>query len=312
MKIIDIMGVHVHKDHIAVAGGQITGSRKQQEDCFSIREFTADDGSKGLLLVLCDGMGGSDGGEIASRLVCDTFSEIIHGEGIGTPWRLANAMEVANRNLAERIKEDHQLVGMGTTLTAAVIRDEQLYWLSVGDSPLWLYRNGGLQRLNDDHSMKAILKRQVEAGEISAEAAARDVTRHSLLSALCGTPPPMIDLPQEPFRLLAGDLLLLASDGLEVLSVGQISQILGSVPDDKPDAVLALLLEKLEDEKHPQQDNATAILVKWEGGAGGTQVAQKSSEADEESVTAPERIDLRLLAAAALIALTIGAWVYFM
>jgi len=260
-------------DRTVVAGIQIPGSRELQEDCLCFQEFSCGGNDSGLLLVLCDGMGGSAGGEIASQLVCDTVVETMLAQESIVPWRLIAAMEAANRKLAARVQAQGHLAGMGTTLVVAVICGHQMYWLSVGDSPLWLFRDGRLLRLNADHSMRAVLSQKVEAKEITRAEAERDVTRHYLLSALCGTPPPMVDHCQEAYGLRPGDRLLLASDGVETLSESHICQVLQQDIAAKPAAVLAALMTGIEEQRHPLQDNASAILVHV-----GAEAAQGTSE----------------------------------
>jgi len=297
-------------DRTAVAGVQITGSRKQQEDSYCIEHIYTEAGKKGLLLVLCDGMGGRAGGEIASRLVCKKMVDIMTTHESVIPWRLATAMEHANHSLAAKIREEPHLAGMGTTLVAAVILDNRFYWVSVGDSPLWLLRDGRLQRLNDDHSMKAVLNRQVEAGEITSEEAARDITRHYLLSAMCGTPPPMIDLPQEPFILQPGDMLLLASDGVETLTCDQLTEVVQQNARLRPAETLVALMAAIEREKNPHQDNASAVLVKMNGETKQEQPEPPDSPVQHETESAGQLSKAQIYAISAVLVAVVLAIVY--
>lgn len=245
-----------------VAGGQIIGSRKQQEDRLRIEEVNLEGDMPALLLVLCDGMGGHTSGEVASWLVCDTLVRAFPLTDGAIPKRLTIIAEQANQEIAAKILTDRSLAGMGTTLIAAVISGHDLYWLSIGDSPMWLFRDGTLRRLNADHSMKAVLDRKVATGEISRDAAQRDTTRNHLLSVLCGSPPAMIDCGEEPFPLMPGDQVLLASDGVETLSPSKIAKILENSAEKNARSSLSLLLKGVKEERHPHQDNASAILVK--------------------------------------------------
>lgn len=245
-----------------VAGGQIVGSRKQQEDNLRIKEVNLVGNLPALLLVLCDGMGGHTSGEVASRIVCDALVRAFPLTDDAMPKRLITAVEKANQEIAARVLADRSLAGMGTTLIAAVVSGHDLYWLSIGDSPMWLFRNGILLRLNADHSMKAVLDRKVAEGEISRDAAQHDRTRSSLLSVLCGAPPALVDCREDPFPLMPGDQLLLASDGIETLSPPQITEILKSGSRENARYTLSILLKSVEEKRHPFQDNASAILMK--------------------------------------------------
>lgn len=245
-----------------VAGGQIVGSRKQQEDSLRIEEVNLGDDQPALLLVLCDGMGGHTSGEVASRIVGDALVRAFPLTDGAIPKRLATIVEQANQEIAARVLADRNLAGMGTTLIAAVVSGQDLFWLSIGDSPMWLFRNGTLRRLNADHSMKAVLDRKVAEGELSQDAAQRDRTRNHLLSVLCGSPPAMIDCVEKPLPLVAGDQLLLASDGVETLPPSQIVEILKNSAPKNAKSSLSILLKNVKKERHPRQDNASAILVK--------------------------------------------------
>ena len=249
-------------DRLAVAAQQITGARTQQEDRLVVQQLADGGSAQELLLVVCDGMGGAAGGALASGVVSEAFvARMSHDTGL-VEWRLMRALEDAGRRLTEEVQSAHNLAGMGSTVVAAVITERGLSWLSVGDSPLWLLREGRLQRLNADHSMRALLRRQVEEGIITREAARRDATRNALLSVVCGSPPPLIDLPAEPCRLAARDQVLLASDGLLTLSEEEIAAVLLQTAELSPEESLQRLFAAVEQRRKPLQDNASAILVK--------------------------------------------------
>lgn len=249
-------------DRLAVAAQQITGARTQQEDRLVVQQLADAGSERELLLVLCDGMGGEAGGALASAVVSEAFLTRM-GQDTGlVEWRLMRALEDAGRRLTEEVKSAPHLAGMGSTVVAVAITAWRLSWLSVGDSPLWLLREGRLKRLNADHSMKAVLQRQVEEGIITREAAQRDATRNALLSVVCGSPPPMIDLAAEPCRLVARDQVLLASDGLLTLPEEEIAAVLLQTAELSPEESLQRLLSAVEQRRKPLQDNASAILVK--------------------------------------------------
>src|SRR5262249_52790667 len=130
------------------------------------------------------------------------------------PERLNRACLAANAAIAEERARDPSLNGMGSTLVIAAIDSRGVHWVSVGDSPLWLWRRGDLQRLNRGHSMGPVLDQMAERGEITRDAAAADPTRGRLRSALTGGELALVDLSAEPARLDKGDSILLASDGL--------------------------------------------------------------------------------------------------
>ncbi len=240
-----------------VAG--IQGRRLCQEDNYDAfvppKQLQGGD----LLLVLADGMGGEQAGDRASALVVRRFIDAYAAiPTCAIPQRLQRALDHANCALALEVATDSQtLAGMGCTLVAVVLEKTKLYWISVGDSPLWLWRGGCLIRLNQDHSCRAVLAQRVAAGEISSAEAESHPGRSRLFSAVTGDSLRLVDLSSEPRALLPGDRVLLASDGLLTLPETEIAARL-SERKVRPcrhllDAVLAAA--------HPYQDNATVILV---------------------------------------------------
>ncbi|MFV0438687.1 MAG: PP2C family protein-serine/threonine phosphatase [Desulfopila sp.] len=297
-------------EHSAVAAVQARGSRRQQEDRCRIEPIEITAGQKGMLLVLCDGMGGAVAGEVASQLVADEVVTVMARTDSLIPLRLTMALEHAGMALAARMRDQPELVGMGTTLVAAVVMEHTLSWLSVGDSLLWVVREGGLHRLNTDHSRRAILRRQVDSGEITAAQAAGDQSRNILLSAVCGTPPPLIDLAQEPYRLQPGDQILLASDGIETLGEDEICAALQR--NQPPQAALKTLLTAIERQHTPHQDNVSAILMPI-GELSPQQKDVSSATSDQEGAAAGHpgnRRNSLLAALAVLVAVVLLAAVY--
>ena len=148
---------------------------------------------------------------------------------------------------------------MGCTLLAAVLAKEGLYWISVGDSPLWLYRHNQLTRLNQDHSYRPVLAQQLASGAISATAAQTHPHRNALFSALTGEGIDQVDLSQAPYRLQAGDRVLLASDGLLTLSETGIATQLNT--NATADMICQRLLEAVMSVADPEQDNTTVMVA---------------------------------------------------
>ena len=237
------------------------GKRTYQEDDYGVLEFSRAPDQAGLLLVLADGMGGERGGAVASKLAIRHFiASFKYSSVVSIPQRLSDALYQANQTIADEVaSRPFELTGMGCTLLAAVISAMELYWISVGDSPLWIYRDGQLTRLNQDHSYRAVLAQQVAAGELSAEAAQRHPYQNALLSAVTGAALNMIDLKNEAYALRPDDQILLASDGLLTLSEEAIAdQLLQS----EPGRVCQRLLAAVTAADHPYQDNMTVVLAR--------------------------------------------------
>ena len=174
--------------------------------------------------------------------------------------RLRACLKAANKAIADAIAENPELDSMGSTVVAAVVSSEGLNWISVGDSPLWLFRKGKLERLNADHSMAPVLADLAAKGSMTAEEAARDPRRHALRSAVMGDDIPLIDVSPQPVMVEKGDRLLLASDGLLTLSEQEIAAILQKTQDVPLKDSVAALIQAVEDAEHPHQDNTTILL----------------------------------------------------
>ena len=244
------------------AARQIPGKREYQEDDYGLldgRDLGLD-GSEHSMLVVADGMGGHVGGATASGLLSKTFVEAYPQTSGPIVNRLQACLEVANKALADAVAENPQLDSMGSTLVAAVVASAGLHWISVGDSPLWLFRKGKLERLNADHSMAPILADLVAKGGMTEEEAARDPRRHALRSAVMGEDIHLIDASAQPVAVEKGDQLLLASDGLLTLSDQEIADILKKTQDAPLEDCAAALIQAVEAAEHPYQDNATILL----------------------------------------------------
>lgn len=195
---------------------QHIGARSSQQDAFGFSDkddlvFVA---HGGVLAVVADGMGGMTHGGEASHLAVGAFLQSYMEKlaDATVPMALRQALDEANQaviDLARDVGEED----VGTTLVAAVVHGEALHWVSVGDSRLYLWRNGKLTQLTEDHVFAIELDRDAANGLISPEEAANHPERPALTSYLGLTPLDLIDQNPEPFELLAGDKVLLCSDG---------------------------------------------------------------------------------------------------
>jgi serine/threonine protein phosphatase PrpC len=155
-------------------------------------------------------MGGHAAGEVASKEAIQTLYATYYNDGAADPSRsLRRAVKQANTRILARAASDQGKQGMGTTLVAAVIRDNRLIVANVGDSRAYLFRDGELRQITRDHSWVA---EALAAGLITEEQARTHAYRNLITRALGQRPEVKVDLIQE--RLRPGDLLLLCSDGL--------------------------------------------------------------------------------------------------
>lgn len=240
---------------------QSQGARDYQEDDAGFCPIARSDGNDGLLMVLADGMGGHRGGAHASRVAVETFIDTFNRENGPVQERLDRALFEANEQIGEDSRANPELEGMGCTLVGVALMDGAMEYVSVGDSPMWLYRDGGLKRVNEDHSMAPILAMQVERGELTAEEAARHPQRNALRSAVIGDKMQHIDRSTRPLKIRRGDRVVLSSDGLETLSEDDIVEIIAATPDGDAKALAERLVTEVDARQRKGQDNTTVMIV---------------------------------------------------
>ncbi len=186
--------------------------RTHNEDnyCYAEPESDAEMQKRGRLLVIADGMGGQAGGQIASTLAVDTVRDVfLSGPATDPAAALVAAYQSAHAAIQGYVREHPELAGMGTTCTAAVLRDDQVTYGHVGDSRLYLLRSDTIVRLTRDQSY---VQHMVDTGVISAEEAQTHPSRNILTSALGSDSAVEADFAEAPIPLLARDMLLLCTD----------------------------------------------------------------------------------------------------
>ena len=199
---------------VAAAATDIGQVREGNEDSFLVHD---------PLFAVADGMGGHVGGEVASTLALETMEKLFdHGAA-----DLGDLVQGANRAVFERSLLDRTVTGMGTTLTAALVEGDRVRLGHVGDSRAYLFRDGQLNLLTEDHTL---VHRMVVSGEITEEEAGTHPHR-SILTRALGVEM-TIDVDDGELSVLAGDRLLLCTDGLTgMITDGRIREILGAAPD---------------------------------------------------------------------------------
>jgi len=249
---------------VATALGQ--GMREIQEDAV-VTDFPA--GMDVGFVVLADGMGGHAAGEIASLiLVTEVFAELkfklvdLKKHEARIPEILRSAATTSNACIRDYVSENPHNYGMGATLVAPLLIEDRLYWISVGDSPLYLHRDGEMQQLNEDHSMAPEIDRMVASGLLSPEEGLHHPDRNCLRSVLLGDSVAKIDCPQVPFRIREGDIILAASDGLQSLTNAEISTVLSDNEERSGTEIAFALLTAVNALKDPDQDNISISVIK--------------------------------------------------
>lgn len=204
--------------------------------------------------VVADGMGGHAAGEVASALLTQTAKEILEGldpENI-TEALLRQVVLEANRRILAKAAADNIYNGMGTTASLLCLKETEAVWAHVGDSRIYLLREGSLQQITKDHSLVWDL---VENGSLTPEEAQTHPKRNLLTRAVGVDAELLVDTGN--FAIVAGDKFLLCSDGLtNMVNESSIKNIINIMPVDNP---AKLLIEQAL--AAGGIDNITAILI---------------------------------------------------
>ncbi|HEY2142317.1 MAG TPA: Stp1/IreP family PP2C-type Ser/Thr phosphatase [Solirubrobacteraceae bacterium] len=207
------------------------------------------------LFVVADGMGGAQAGEVASRIAVETFQPGLDG-GQEPERGLADHARAANAHIHELSHSNPEHAGMGTTLTAVYVGEEEIAIAHVGDSRAYCLRDGALERLTDDHSLVDELIRQ---GRLTPEEAVEHPQRSVITRAL--GPEPAVEVDTRSFRARDGDVYLLCSDGLTTMVPEQrLAEVLLAHPRlrDAGESLIAAANEA------GGRDNITVLLLRVE------------------------------------------------
>lgn len=221
--------------------------RKNNEDLPFVDE-------KQSLFIVADGMGGHAAGEVASQIAVETVCQSLQTADQNNPQeQLRQAIEKANRAVAQAANGNSAWQGMGTTLTILLLHQQQAFLAHVGDSRAYRLHNKQLHQLSDDHSLAG---EQLRQGVLSAKEA-RDSNLGNILLQAIGISSEL-DICLKNFPLMIGDRFLLCSDGLtDMLLDEEIEQILQKTEP------LDTLCDELVDKAIAAggKDNVTVIVL---------------------------------------------------
>jgi len=242
------------------AAATMIGERKRQEDAWSV-QVVADDGTGEALLLaaVADGMGGLPAGDQASRITIRNFVGSYPLITKPPTERLRPALAHANQAVRTAIEADPSLRGMGSTLVATLFFEDRFQWLSVGDSHIFHWRADALERVNPLHTYGRELDARAARGEITATHAALHPERAAITSAVMGLP--LDEVAEGEVDLADGDVVVLASDGIETLSDEEIAAICGHHRPAGASRIAGAIIRRIERRATPWQDNATVVVV---------------------------------------------------
>ncbi len=228
--------------------------RSNNQDAFVAGEF--DNGA--AFAVVCDGMGGANGGSVASECAAKIISEYIvnsyspkmNSNSIENMLRAA--VDSANAEIYEKSKENESYLGMGTTVVSALVSENLAHIVHVGDSRAYLVTNDGLERLTVDHS---VVQNMIDCGEIS-EDEARSHPKKNIITRAVGAESSVFsdyNIAIKP----ENNILLICTDGLtNYVSEERIFEVLKTVPQDQAADTLVGLANDAGG-----GDNITVVLI---------------------------------------------------
>ena len=202
------------------------GGRADQQD--SAYVYTGDDL---VFALVCDGMGGTENGALASRIAVSSGRALLleylkNQKDKNIPQFLIDAFVDLDAIVSQELGKRKG----GTTAVAAFLEGDQLYWFSSGDSRLYIFRGGDLVQATRDHNYFLRLNEQLQKGEINEQEYERESARGEALISYLGVGGlPVFDLTSTPLELMDGDILLLTTDGLyKALPESLIAHVMSS------------------------------------------------------------------------------------
>ena len=253
------------------AASDVGRVRKANEDSYYVRS---------PLFVVADGMGGANAGEVASKIAVDSFKDPLN-DSVAPEPRMAGVVRTANHQIHEKSNSSDEFKGMGTTITALLLGEDELTIAHVGDSRAYRLRDGELERLTRDHSL---VGEMVRRGAIT-EAEAEVHPQRSILTRALG-PEDEVEIDTLSHGVKGGDVYLICSDGLTgMVDEATIAQEMGS---GKPLQEMAESLIRKANE-NGGVDNITVVAFKVDGVSAKTPAPPSAEDepAGDETIIAP-------------------------
>ncbi len=225
---------------------------------------------------VADGMGGAQAGEVAARMAAEAFESPLP-DGTNPEQELGRIAADANRRIFDHARSDASRSGMGTTLTGALLRGDEVSIVHVGDSRAYLLRDGELRQLTRDHSLVEELRRR---GQLTSEEA-EDHPQRSVITRALG-PEAEVEPDIHTHKARSGDVFLLCSDGLtSMVREDRLQEVLTESP------TLSAAADSLVEEANRMggRDNITVIMFRVDGEGRGPAADGSSEDTAEQTAT---------------------------
>lgn len=241
------------KEALEIGNAQYIGTREKQDDSFGSYQK-----SYGLLAVVADGIGGFMNGDIASRITVNSFLREFKKEDVtgNINYYFQTSAQKANFEIRKQFED----IPCGTTVVSVIVNKNQMYWFSVGDSNIALYRKKRLIYVNRKQNVENWLEDQYLSGKINREDALNHPQRRRLVNYVGYDGFEGGEICEQPIQLQKGDKVLLYSDGVETLNQIELEELLeqkGSANDTAEKIIEAIKYKNVK-----SKDNATVVIIK--------------------------------------------------
>ncbi len=240
----------------------VLGDREEQQDSVGY-ELKSEEG----LVVVCDGMGGHAGGKIASNTAVDMLIQAYRASypNDSLDVFLTESVESMDRKISALTDASGRPLHAGSTVVSVILRGDALFWVSVGDSRIYVFRKEELIQATEDHTYQSVLDEQKQQGLLEdGEYLLQSRQGEALVSFLGVNGLPKMDITQTPFQVQKDDKILLMSDGLYKLVPDEEIQSILSNFGNIEDALKALELKAQKAARNGKisRDNMTLALLK--------------------------------------------------
>lgn len=242
-----------------------TGNRQYQQDAVYVSKskILAANKKTRVLGIVCDGMGGmADGGrasQTAIQMMVKGFEQIEKAASVNIPGFFRQGIMAIDKTIYNFPRENGK--GSGTTMVAVIAEDNKLYWASVGDSRIYIIREGNMRQVTRDHNYWLRLQEMVAAGQMSREEALGKRQKEALISFLGIGNVSLMDINTQPFEMQTGDTVMLCSDGItKTLPDEQIQKIITADIVSLEEKARTLVRAAVTNNTHSQDNTSVAIL----------------------------------------------------
>jgi len=242
-----------------IAQQSIIGTREEQQDC-----CFAHCTENHAFAVVCDGMGGLGYGSKASAVAVAKLRELLAQVQAQEPMPafFLRAVDILDECVVNLKDNKGEKCNAGTTIVATAIDYDKLYWLSVGDSRLYILRGNEIARVTRDHNYLLSLKKMKQDAEINTLQFNQEAKRGEALISYIGMGGVQImDINETPFQLLPDDIVLLATDGLTKVLCDE--EILAIMRGSELKQALSTLVEQATKKAIRSQDNTTCVAIQY-------------------------------------------------